>query len=523
MIESNIPEIDVNELVKQVQLEAKRLSEVTSRQKYDTSGAASPLRPPSALRSFPGMAIPLEADLGADQLATLHTLLERARQAAELSPRIPKPFRKIFSQQDQYNAFLIQSVIPLFESVNKLIHSQRQLFEGLHVQNVWLAELSRARGQELDWMRKAGSAVGSLNQNLEQIDASAKAIHQKLEVDAVDKQAVQDRLTGVQDCLTGVQDRLTGVPDRLAALQDRLTAAQQTITSLQESLAATQQNVASAHQNLSLIDERYTHDASFIKAQLSLQANLIRRRLDGAPISDDARPHGEAPSPEQTDRRLDALYLSFENRFRGSREEIKKRVRFYLPVLEKAQVGSEGKPILDLGCGRGEWLEVLREQGLAAAGVDLNEAMIAQCSERQLNVHQADAVRYLRNLKDGSLGAVTGFHIIEHLSLETLVDLLGETMRVLHPGGVAIFETPNCKNLIVGASNFNIDPTHQRPVFPETAQFMLEIQGFEHVRLEYLAPVPIDAAFLETLPIPIRELLYGPQDFAVIGYKSAAN
>ena len=178
--------------------------------------------------------------------------------------------------------------------------------------------------------------------------------------------------------------------------------------------------------------------------------------------------------------------------------------------------------MLDVGCGRGEWLELLREGKLEAIGIDLNEAMVAQCKERGLKVVQGDAIEFLRNLPDRSQGAVTGFHIIEHLPLEVLIQLLMHSRRVLKPGGIAIFESPNCKNLMVGACNFNIDPTHRNPVFPETAQFMLETHGFERVTLKYLSPV--DTTTLGNIDEEsprIRELLYGPQDFAVIGYAPA--
>ena len=218
--------------------------------------------------------------------------------------------------------------------------------------------------------------------------------------------------------------------------------------------------------------------------------------------------------------RLDAFYVSFEDRFRGPREEIKKRVEIYVPLIRKAHAGRPEAPVLDVGCGRGEWLELLKEQKLEASGVDINSAMLAQCRERKLKVAHGDAIAHLRTLPEKSLGAVTGFHIIEHLELEVLMDLLAETIRVLVPGGVAIFESPNCKNLVVGATNFNVDPTHRNPVFPETAQFMLSIHGFEKVELKYLAPV--EAARFEgkdRQATVLNELLYGPQDFAVIGIK----
>ena len=149
--------------------------------------------------------------------------------------------------------------------------------------------------------------------------------------------------------------------------------------------------------------------------------------------------------------------------------------------------------------------------------------MIAQCRERKLAVTQADALDYLRSLRPNTQGGVTGFHIIEHLPFETLMELLGETRRVLKPGGIAIFESPNCKNLMVGAANFNIDPTHRNPVFPETAEFMLQSHGFERISLEYLSPVAGAKFDDSTRELAIlRDRLYGPQDFAVVAHKPAA-
>jgi hypothetical protein len=138
--------------------------------------------------------------------------------------------------------------------------------------------------------------------------------------------------------------------------------------------------------------------------------------------------------------------------------------------------------------------------------------MIAQCRERGLTVTHGDVIAYLRTLPDATLGAVTGFHIIEHLPLETLIDLCAETQRVLLPGGIAIFESPNCKNLMVGACNFNVDPTHRNPVFPETAAFIFETYGFEQVRLEYLSPV-------DTTNVPGGDEL--PQAVATASLRSA--
>jgi SAM-dependent methyltransferase/SMC interacting uncharacterized protein involved in chromosome segregation len=279
-------------------------------------------------------------------------------------------------------------------------------------------------------------------------------------------------------------------------------------------------------QRIAAFEERAISDAALIKGELSEYGSLFRRllgeRLEARPAAErktDAGTNGEA----KTTPGLDSFYLAFENRFRGSRSEIKKRVEFYLPFLRKCRAGTAGRPVLDVGCGRGEWLELLKAHKLDGHGVDMNSAMVSQCKARHLKCEQEDAFEHLRALRANTLGAVTGFHIIEHLPFEQLLELFRQARRVLKPGGVAIFESPNCKNLVVGACNFYIDPTHRQPVFPETAELMLASQGFEKIRIEYLSPVP-DVKFDSATPelAKIKDLLYGPQDFGIIAYKPTA-
>jgi O-antigen chain-terminating methyltransferase len=278
--------------------------------------------------------------------------------------------------------------------------------------------------------------------------------------------------------------------------------------------------------SLEQLSERQANDAIFVKGELSEQQSLLQQILGTdrrAKVPAGKRATVDDARDKRHARALDSFYLSFENRFRGSRAEIKKRVQFYLPFLASARAGEKGRPILDLGCGRGEWLELLKENKLDARGVDLNSAMIAQCKEHDLEVIHRDAIDYMRSLRANSQGGVTGFHIIEHLPFETLMDFFREARRILKPGGVAIFESPNCKNLVVGAAQFNIDPTHRNPVFPETAEFMLQSHGFERIQIEYLAPVADVKFDARTKELAIvKDLLYGPQDFGVIAYKPAA-
>lgn len=223
-------------------------------------------------------------------------------------------------------------------------------------------------------------------------------------------------------------------------------------------------------------------------------------------------------SIEETRGRLDELLSSFAEQFRGSAEEVKEGLKFYLPVIKAAGIRGE---ILDIGCGRGEWLELLKDEGLEARGVELNAVLVKRARGRGLEVVEADALHYLRGLQDQSLNVVTGFHLIEHLSFETLIELLDEIARALKPGGLVIFETPNPKNLVVGACNFYSDPTHLRPLFPETIQFIMSRSGFAEVRVEYLnsvggSPFGDGSEGAQAL----NSWLYGPRDFALIGRKS---
>jgi 2-polyprenyl-3-methyl-5-hydroxy-6-metoxy-1,4-benzoquinol methylase len=219
---------------------------------------------------------------------------------------------------------------------------------------------------------------------------------------------------------------------------------------------------------------------------------------------------------------LDALYASFEDQFRGTREDIKERFRVYLPLLKHATHGSDDMAILDVGCGRGEWLELLNEEDFQVQGVDLNRVLVTECRSRGLQAIEAEAISHLSTLPPNSLGAVTGFHIIEHLTFDTLIALLDETVRVLKPGGVAIFETPNPENVLVGSCNFYFDPSHRNPLPSAMIKFIAEARGLCRVEIMNLHPYPesnrVEEGGLDVAQ-RFNEYFYGPQDYAVVGWK----
>lgn len=215
---------------------------------------------------------------------------------------------------------------------------------------------------------------------------------------------------------------------------------------------------------------------------------------------------------------LGNFYLEFESRFRGSPAAIKERLRPYLPYLQQAIADVPAPRCVDIGCGRGEWLELLREQGLTPQGMDLDPGMVLACQDRGLDVRQGDGIAWLKTQAAGSLHVVSAFQVIEHLGFAQLLELLDATLHALAPGGIAIFETPNPENLIVGACNFHYDPTHQHPIPPPVAAFIAEQRGFSRVEILRLNPYP------EAMMLPgddartrrLNDLLYGPQDYALI-------
>jgi len=214
------------------------------------------------------------------------------------------------------------------------------------------------------------------------------------------------------------------------------------------------------------------------------------------------------------------LYLEFEASFRGSPELVRERLKRNLDYFQ-FDPEQPSLPVLDLGCGRGEWLQLLKEEGIRAIGVDSNTAMIESCKQAGLEVHMGDALQYLAALPANSLGGLTAFHIIEHLPLGVLVRLIDEARRVVCPGGVVIFETPNPENLITGACNFYVDPTHRNPLPPALVAFLLKARGFERVEIDPRHPG--DPSLLlqgtdEAINVPLNRLLFGPQDYAAIGY-----
>ncbi len=247
---------------------------------------------------------------------------------------------------------------------------------------------------------------------------------------------------------------------------------------------------------------------------LNAQISLIRNTLELGP-----EPEAELKPDLEPD--LDPIYAAFEDQFRGSRSEIMKRQAVYLPYIEKVIKETGEGEIIDLGCGRGEWLELLKDRGYTAKGVDLNRDMTSRSQTASLKFIFSDVIEYLQQTASDSVPAITGFHIIEHLTFEKMVALINESYRVLKPGGLMILETPNPENLVVGACNFYLDPTHKRPIPPNLLNFLAKAGAFTKIETLRLHPDEHLSQQLNstTTDKALTSFFAKEQDYAIIARK----
>ncbi len=283
----------------------------------------------------------------------------------------------------------------------------------------------------------------------------------------------------------------------------------------------------SANQALQLSHKQLQHELAAVRLQLSYQQRNQDIFLDELRHSADA--DGFSPTQQQAvleshrDDKFDAYYVAFEDACRGSRDEIRHKFAEYLPLLDSVMADNADAEaqLLDVGCGRGEWLELVSERGWQAKGLDLNKVMVQQCQELSLSAEEADLIEYLRAQPDASLLALTGFHIIEHLPFASLFALFEEAIRVLRPGGLVLFETPNPENLLVGSHTFYHDPTHKNPITPTSIEFLARYIGFEQTEIRRLHPYPETAKVVGIDPLTerVNGHLCGPQDFSIIARK----
>jgi O-antigen chain-terminating methyltransferase len=214
----------------------------------------------------------------------------------------------------------------------------------------------------------------------------------------------------------------------------------------------------------------------------------------------------------------DRFYKNFEDRFRGNEAMIEQRLLEYLPYLKSLSPSVKKLPVLDIGCGRGEFLHVVTQAGFKAVGIDMNKSMVERAKSLGYEAHEDDALSYLLKQKSSSRAVISGFHLVEHIPFVSLLKIFEECYRVVHPDGFVLFETPNPNNLAVGASNFYMDPSHIKPIPPALLAFAMEIQGF-HAEILELHPAKENIKHEDPVIEDMMRMMYGPVDYAVLASK----
>lgn len=333
---------------------------------------------------------------------------------------------------------------------------------------------------------------------------------------------VEDRLDAIEGVLRTIQKELEETRDlRLQSVEKRADSIENALRNLSQDIGRMRDEVvpASVERSNALLDR--------LSEELEEVASLTERSLRREPLPVSGEATGDEGKLAQALADVQPILLES---FRGGEDEIRHRLDAYLPDLKAAS------PVLDLGSGRGELLLMLREAGVEAAGIEGDAALSKAARRRGLAIIEGDVLEALRGQDPESRGAITAIHFFEHLSPPALAAVLAEIRRVLQPNGLLIAECPNPHTLRVGAALYWQDPTHQRPLLPETLELMLRASGFALERRELLHPFPPDqrladdeggtgavtdpeismlAERVDRLRDRLDEILNGPRDFAV--------
>jgi O-antigen chain-terminating methyltransferase len=415
-----------------------------------------------------------------------HEQLPRLNQIWEIVPANPIPFggwrarlgalvwrmlAPIVQRQQEFNSALV-------DHLNRQHASEQQARETS-------AALIESVRREFDALARFQS---ELIQHLQQITPYVDT-KDRQEIGVLRRQT-EERTIALAAGLSGVSDELLRRWESTVVREQRLTTR---FTSELARIAANQ-------------DEIQVTVGGFQRVSQALKRELERMAAAGtapAPASSAAAPTGAAPPaggvpgarPEALGTWLDsAKYVGFEESFRGSTEDISSRVLDYVPLFQ----GSSA--VVDIGCGRGEFLELLATHGVTARGVDINHEMVERCRQKGLDVIEDDAVHYLETQADGSIGGLLAVQVVEHLQADHLVRLLELAYHKLRPGSRIALETINPACWYAFFASYIRDITHVHPIHPDTLRYLLIASGFQRVEIRYRAPFP-ERDKLQSIPV----------------------
>ncbi len=286
------------------------------------------------------------------------------------------------------------------------------------------------------------------------------------------------------------------------------------------------------HLKREILTETTENSKNFIKDLFSVLDEDIHTRAWIAHVLEERiqKEISHKPAHSVFDETTKTSYFLFEDRFRGAREEISRRQQVFLPYFERSS------HVLDIGCGRGEFLEILKKNNIGGTGIDIDQDMVAFCRSRQLDAEHVDAITYLETLEDNSLDGIFIDQVVEHLEPDYLIRLIALCYRKLKYGYYIIVETVNPLSF-VSFVNFYIDMTHKKPVHPETLQYLFSAAGFHEREKRFFSPVPdesrlkkittavmndteqkIIGVYNQNIEI-LNSMLFGAQDYAIVAKK----
>ncbi len=419
------------------------------------------------------------------------------------------------------------------------------------------AAIVRALREMLTIQTQMGDYVLALRESIRGNDAGRKLILDEFDAlrpDLAHLKSMLDRLAGLEDAHHHTREAALGANSRADALEEKFIGALreplekvdvlfEAGAQLAAKLGHLNARIDSAEAVLQSFNARLAGTPTVSDVQIRIADNAqsqrhyleqglaLARRSDAlirAELSDirrmslptDPADHAaRKPHPYPGERSREALYLAIEDEFRGSREVVSERLSVYIPVLRECGTVTPETPLLDLGAGRGEFVNLLNAEHLAARGVDGNAIAVAEAQSLGIPIEHGDLFAALRGAPNESLGAISAIHVIEHLSFDLLVELFEQSLRALVPGGVLLLETPNPNNLIVSAKSFHLDPTHIAPIPNELARFIAESVGYTAVEVRELHASD-ERRLDDASPLAGRfnELMYGPQDYAIVAY-----
>ena len=380
------------------------------------------------------------------------------------------------------------------------------VLEALNENNRALSALA-ARVNALDEHSQAIQALGAgqaalaarLDSLSARLDSVASNLGELLEVRDIRSHWAQWRLEWERKLDTIERHFFRNVAELHGAFQHRATVLE---TSLRDTAKLQHSDFLAALWRG--IRETRTELERLIHAEL----RLVRQRAALLPPAPLAPALAASPLPEPP---ID--WLQFAARFRGDQDYVRERQRFYLPHFANC------RQVLDIGCGRGEFLDLLKEEEIPARGVDLSVESVALCRSRGLDAEVADLFAYLQALPDEALDGIFCAQVVEHLPPARLPEMLRLAAAKLAPGGLLAVETPNPECLAILASHFYLDPTHQHPVPALLLSFYLEEFGFGELQTHRLTPAVDTMPALSSLPPDFRDAFFGALDYAILAKK----